>query len=228
MALISVLSGFLSGWQPSFSALVFLLITALPVYHLVILPVYYSTKSHLWNLPGPTITRITPHFITLLDSLNLRSITIHNWHLKYGPVVRVAPNEVSFTSPTAIKDIYQDPTMEIDTRLYRLFTHFGANNAFTSRTRTDHGWRRKGIAAAVSWSKALEREVQDMSIGTVVNRYMKIIEENGMKPFSMKGGSGKSLVDVYLINVWYATDVVTGFIFGKNHGTRTLCFNKDE
>jgi len=223
MALITFLSGMLSHSLPAFSTLLFLLITVLPAYYPIILPIYYSTKSQLSTLPSPTLTLLTPYYITLLDALDLRTTTRYKWHLKYGSVVRVGPNEVSLTSATAIKQIYQDPTMEKDSRLYGLFTHFGANNAFSSRTRSEHGWRRKGVAATLSWSKALDSERADMWIGIVVGRYLKVIEENGLAPKGASDGTGRRyLVDVYLLNNWFATDVVTGFLFGCKRGTKTL------
>jgi len=223
--IISFLSGTLSHSLPSCSALLLLLLLllALPAYHLVILPIYYITKSQLSALPGPTLTLLTPHYMTLLDALYLRTTTLHKLHLKYGPVVRVSPNEVSFTSATAVKQIYQDPTMEKYSRLYGLFTHFGANNAFTSRTRSEHSWRRKGVAATFSWSKVLESERVDMWIGTVVGRYLKTIEEDEIASKRVHDGTvQRYLVDVYLLNNWFAVDVVTGFIFGRKRGTKTL------
>lgn len=35
-----------------------------------------------------------------------RTRYIHRLHLKYGPAVRIAPDEVSFASATAVKEIY--------------------------------------------------------------------------------------------------------------------------
>ncbi|KAF8429699.1 cytochrome P450 [Tirmania nivea] len=223
MALITFMSGILAHSLPSFSTFVLILITALPAYHLVILPIYYSAKSKLSTLPGPTLTLLTPYYITLLDALRLRTTSLYKWHLKYGPVVRVGPNEVSFTSATAIKQIYQDPTMEKDSRLYGLFTHFGAKNAFSSKTRSEHGWRRKGVAATLSRSKVLESERTDMWIGIVMGRYLKTIEENGLaSKLVNEGNVRRYLVDVYLLSNWFAADVVTGFIFGCKRGTKTL------
>lgn len=49
---------------------------------------------------------------------------VHELHLKYGPVVRIAPNELAYTDPQAWKDIYghrtgqpeniKDPSQNID------------------------------------------------------------------------------------------------------------------
>ena len=219
MALISVLPGAfpaqISLILPSASALVF---TILLIYQFIILP----SKSPLRHLPGPKLTLFTQYYITFLDFLNLRTKTLHEWHRVYGPIVRVGPNEVSFTSPTAIKQIYQDPAVEKYTRFYGLFKHFGVDSSFTSTTRLQHGWRRKGVAASLSWSKILERENTDRLIGSVVGRYINVIEKNSNM---VKGLPDRKLVDVYLLNNWFASDVVTGFIFGPHRGSKTLCLD---
>ncbi|KAF8471225.1 cytochrome P450 [Kalaharituber pfeilii] len=224
MALINLLATGASERSPSFFDCLFILTVALPAYHLVIVPIYNSINSRLSTLPGPKLTLLTPLYITALDALLLRSKTLHKWHQRYGPVVRVGPNEVSFISPTAVKQIYQDPTMEKDTRLYGQFTHFGANNAFSSRTRYEHGWRRKGVAALLSWSKILESEVADRWIGQVIGRYLKAIHDSALYKSRLISQDGMKLVDVYGLNSLFATDVVSGFIFGPVWGTKTLCF----
>ena len=50
---------------------------------------------------------------------------IHELHRKYGPVVRLGPNEVSFTSLEAMKEIYASGGSGYDkTEFYTLFKQF--------------------------------------------------------------------------------------------------------
>ena len=50
---------------------------------------------------------------------------IHELHRQYGPVVRLGPNEVSFTSLEALKEIYSSGGGGYDkTEFYTLFTQF--------------------------------------------------------------------------------------------------------
>lgn len=225
MALITILPGARILFNlPSASTMVF---TALLIYQFIILPIYKACTSPLRHLPGPKLTLFTQHYITFLDCLNLRTKTLHEWHQNYGPIVRVGPNEVSFTSPTAIKQIYQDPVLEKDTRLYGLFKHFGVDSAFSSKTRLQHGWRRKGVAASFSWSRVLEREITDRLIGSVVGRYVEVIEKNSKYFTAVKDLPDRKLVDVYLLNKWFVTDVVTSFIFGPHRGSKTLCLDRE-
>lgn len=55
-----------------------------------------------------------------------RTLYIHSLHLKYGPKVRIAPNEMSFTSYEAVKEIYGSQGSGFDkSSFYDLFTVFG-------------------------------------------------------------------------------------------------------
>ena len=66
----------------------------------------YNVFFHpLAKYPGPLLAKITPLY-SLWGLLRGRwPFDAHQLHMKYGPVVRLMPNEVSFTSPQAWKDI---------------------------------------------------------------------------------------------------------------------------
>ena len=54
-----------------------------------------------------------------------RRIYVHKLHKKYGPVIRLGPNEVSFTSLEAMKEIYTSGGSGYDkTEFYTLFMQF--------------------------------------------------------------------------------------------------------
>lgn len=46
-------------------------------------------------------------------------------HSQYGDVVRLTPNEVSFASPAAVKDIYTSAGGFVKTEMYSLFRQEG-------------------------------------------------------------------------------------------------------
>ncbi len=55
-----------------------------------------------------------------------RTRYIHKLHLQYGPVVRIAPNEVAFASAAAVKEIYCSGGGGYDkTEFYDLFKVYG-------------------------------------------------------------------------------------------------------
>ncbi|EGX43285.1 hypothetical protein AOL_s00215g21 [Orbilia oligospora ATCC 24927] len=71
-----------------------------------ILTVYRLFFSPLSAVPGPKLAAVTRLWILYHDYQDQRTDIVIDLHRKYGPVVRLAPNEVSFTSTTAVKDIY--------------------------------------------------------------------------------------------------------------------------
>ncbi len=51
---------------------------------------------------------------------------IHELHRQYGPVVRLGPNEVAFTSLESVKEIYTSGGSGYEkTEFYTLFKQFG-------------------------------------------------------------------------------------------------------
>lgn len=90
--------------------------------------VFYLARciaSPLWKLPGPFWSRITPLALRWNEFNATRTLYVHSLHLKYGPVVRIAPNEVSFTSYEAVKEIYGSLGSGYDkSSFYNLFRVF--------------------------------------------------------------------------------------------------------
>ena len=68
----------------------------------------YASKMAAVVLVTPGIRTETSDVESDVE-INTKS-TIHEremqWHRKYGPIIRVAPNSVNFTDPQAWKDIY--------------------------------------------------------------------------------------------------------------------------
>lgn len=84
------------------------------------------TSSPLWKIPGPTLAGFTSLALKWNELSTNRSFYIHDLHLRYGPIVRIAPNEVSFTSWAAVKEIYCSGGSGFDkTEFYDLFQIYG-------------------------------------------------------------------------------------------------------
>ena len=118
------------------------------VYH-AIYNLYYSPLA---KYPGPRIAAITRLWWLRVQFSGKFPIIVHNLHLKHGEVVRIAPNELSFTGAAAWKDIYgfrnglpenrKDPAENTDADS-RYPTIINAN-------RSDHGRLRKLLSNAFS------------------------------------------------------------------------------
>lgn len=93
---------------------------------LLAIHVIRSLRSPLAHVPGPTLSRFTSLILKWKEIQAERTTYIHQLHLQYGPVVRVAPNEVSFTSWPALKEIYCSGGSGYDkTGFYDLFKIYG-------------------------------------------------------------------------------------------------------
>lgn len=73
----------------------------------VLYTIYQAYATPLRNVPGPSLARFTRIWL-------FRAIASRKWdqiniqlHRKYGPVVRIAPNEYSIDDPDAANIIYR-------------------------------------------------------------------------------------------------------------------------
>ncbi|OJZ92917.1 hypothetical protein ASPFODRAFT_178342 [Aspergillus luchuensis CBS 106.47] len=68
--------------------------------------IYNSLWHPLKSYPGPFLAVTSRVPITYITFTGRKTVWLHSLHLKYGPVVRVAPNELSYMSQEALNDIY--------------------------------------------------------------------------------------------------------------------------
>lgn len=81
--------------------------------------------SPLSKVPGPWYTGYTSLWIKYQEFSSNRREAVHSLHRRYGPVVRLSPSEVSFTSLDAIREIYASGGSGYDkSELYSLFGQF--------------------------------------------------------------------------------------------------------
>lgn len=86
---------------------------------------YQLVHSPLGKLPGPFYTKLTTAWLKYKEFSGCRRQYVHDLHQRYGAVVRLAPNEVSFASPEAVKEIYSSGGSGYDkTEFYNLFQQF--------------------------------------------------------------------------------------------------------
>lgn len=52
------------------------------------------------------MAKFTTKWLSIKDHYGVRTATLHDCHMKYGPVIRVAPDELVFSDPAIIKQIY--------------------------------------------------------------------------------------------------------------------------
>ncbi|CAK7204364.1 hypothetical protein SEUCBS139899_007120 [Sporothrix eucalyptigena] len=118
---------------------------------LILLPLLYvvsrALRSPLRRIPGPPISLFTSAVLRYHELRCHRTTYVHALHKRYGPVVRLAPDEVSFSSAAAVKDIYNTAGSGYDkTDFYDLFTVYGRRTMFTTLDKETHARRRRILA----------------------------------------------------------------------------------
>ncbi|PYI36088.1 cytochrome P450 [Aspergillus indologenus CBS 114.80] len=118
--------------------------------------VIYDRYFHpLAKFPGPAIAAASPLWAMHARYSGKLLPKLRDLHEKYGPVVRISPNELSFASPRARDEIYKDEytkgfTPTQNNVSFAIDVVIGDTTAQSATTRTDHRSVRsqvKGILA---------------------------------------------------------------------------------
>ncbi|KAK2594213.1 hypothetical protein QQS21_008055 [Conoideocrella luteorostrata] len=175
-------------------------------------------RSPLQKVPGPTISLFTSSILKWKEINAARTLYIHALHEKYGPVVRIAPNEVSFTSWPALKEIYCSGGSGYDkSDFYNLFRIYGRRTMFTTLRKADHAKRKRILADRYANTNVM-RSVSLEGIQKRSRAFLNRCAQAGNSPTDVFAFS--SLI---LANSWeqislhaYACDCVTHHLFHPN------------
>ncbi|PGH08839.1 hypothetical protein AJ79_05843 [Helicocarpus griseus UAMH5409] len=175
------------------------------------LAIYFASQAlqnlfwhPLSSFPGPKLGTLTRFYKAYIDGSPSKSFVhaLKEFHGKYGDVVRVGPNELHFSDPSAYFDIY-NPSNRWD-KEETLYHSFGEDrSSFGFLTYKEAKERRDLLARR--FSKKAVHEVQDI-VQEKVEELCASFERN------CKTGP---------INLFYAfrcmsTDVITYLCFGKS------------
>jgi len=83
--------------------------------------IYPFYTSPLANVPGPKLNALTKWKMIYIDFTKKRTLYIHDLHLKYGPIVRIGPNELALSGEEPMKTIYGAGTNFYKPAFYNLF-----------------------------------------------------------------------------------------------------------
>lgn len=104
---------------------------------LVIQFLYRLLFAPLAKLPGPWYTSVSRLWIMYHEFHGDRTVTIDRLHAKYGSVVRLAPDELSFNDVESVRDIYGIKSDLGKSNFYDLFVYYNERNTFTSLTKAE-------------------------------------------------------------------------------------------
>jgi hypothetical protein len=145
-------------------SLVVLIIAYLKAHALLVLiaaflgrALFKKFASPLRNVPGPFLascSRLWKVWSTHSGHTELDHIALHK---KYGPVVRTAPNEVSFASPNAAKDIFAVGKGFHKTMFYSVFPPKHAPDIFTEVREWKHAQMKRYAVTPYSLAQMQKR-----------------------------------------------------------------------
>ncbi|KAJ7268605.1 cytochrome P450 [Mycena rebaudengoi] len=108
----------------------------------VLVPYLYDPYG-IRKYPGPFSAKFSYAWILWVGITGRRSQRIHDAHNKYGPIIRISPCEVSFSDPAVYPVLHSFNSKVTKSNFYDLFGAIGLRNVFTTRSKTDHGQKRR-------------------------------------------------------------------------------------
>ncbi|OAL47372.1 averantin oxidoreductase [Pyrenochaeta sp. DS3sAY3a] len=157
------------------------------ILYVLAIAVYRIFFHPLSTYPGPKLAATSDLWYVLSHLRGTTPNDILHLHNKYGPIVRIAPDELSYVSPIAWKEIYGhrsggQPELGKDKKYH---AGFGREQSLLNAEREYHGDLRRMLAHGFS-DRALR--AQEVVIQEYVNLLMKKFDEhgrNGTTPLNM-------------------------------------------
>lgn len=177
------------------------------LYHLVLFPLF---RSDLRSIPGPVLAKLTDLYRLLL----VRTGSAHEHHLRlhqrYGPFVRLGPNNVSVGSPAAIPVLYNTRTRYPKSAFYPVMgtVAYGkvVPSIFSTRDESVHEMMKRPIAQLYAMTNLKTYEpLVDSTEAFFLIKLEKLADE------------GRTF-DLGTWLHWFAIDVIMEMTFGKRLG----------
>lgn len=160
----------------------------------------------LRHIPGPLIARFTPLWLWSLTWSGIECRTIAALHKKYGPVIRIAPNEIDISDGAAIQPVYIKNGGFLKSPIYRNFDIDGFPTIFSVLDPEHRAVRAKAVAPifaqqAIAKGRPAVQNVVDAMVAELERR---------------KSDADGGPVDVLNLFRALAMDIVTVYLFGES------------
>ena len=168
--------------------------------------------SPLRRYPGPwlaSVSRLWKVKSTMSGRTHLDHVEVHE---KYGPIVRIAPNEVSLASPEAARLLLSAGKGFHKTDFYGVFPPPENPDIFTETREHMHAQKKK--VANVPYSMAAMQQLSPF-IDDTITLLMQKLKEIAEAP---AGGRGRATVDLGAWLHYFAFDVLGEVAFSRSFG----------
>ncbi|KAL2754887.1 hypothetical protein ACRALDRAFT_1082515 [Sodiomyces alcalophilus JCM 7366] len=196
-----------------------------------LLRVIYNVFFHpLRGIPGPLLHRASGGPIVAAQMTGGRSFRIQSLHAKYGPVVRIAPNHVTFTDARAFRDVYgiikksspsapppAVPELPKADEFYRL------GKSLPRDIVTEHTTRHRALrhALAPSFSEKSMREQEGLImryVDMLISRMRNACDEAEAEALSRNEKPAPAVLNMTEHYNWTTFDVIGDLVFGESFG----------
>ncbi|KAH9905239.1 cytochrome P450 oxidoreductase [Xylariomycetidae sp. FL2044] len=170
----------------------------------------YARSIHPFrSVPGPWAASVTPLWYMMYVARGDFEATQRDLHKKYGPLVRVAPDEISCASPDAIKLIYRTRYAFNKTNFYSVFNSESFSrhhDVFTEVDDEKHAKRKRIVNYVYILSNVLKSEAYITKCSDL------LIERLG------EFADASTPCDLGRWLQWFSFDVVGELSFGRMFG----------
>ncbi|KAL8816734.1 MAG: hypothetical protein Q9223_004302 [Gallowayella weberi] len=161
------------------------------------------------RFPGPRLWAVTRWSVSRAIISGKSHDVVLELHKKYGPVVRVAPDELAFQSVFAWTDIGgHRKAGQSEMTKEPIFNEAFKDNLLGVRTREDHSRMRRILSRGFSAATMQKQE-------PLIKRYVdQLVSE-----LSQRCNSGKTLIDIEAWFSFTAFDIIGDLTFGEPFGS---------
>lgn len=173
--------------------------------------VYPYFLSPLAKIPNAHFTSpISSRWIDSHNAANTSVLAIHSLHRKYGPVVRLGPNELSVNSLQGLRTIYTG-AFEKDAFYQNVFVNFQTDNMVGMVHNQPHGRQKRMLSRVYSKSFLQEsKDLRDISGMVLSHRLFPILDRVA------KTGEAINVLPLFQA---VGMDFTSSFLFGTSNGT---------
>ncbi|KAK3996608.1 putative cytochrome P450 pisatin demethylase-like protein, partial [Cladorrhinum sp. PSN332] len=172
--------------------------------------VIYARWFHPYSkYPGPFLASISRLWIAKEVAQTRGDQAVKELHDKYGPIVRIAPDEVDILDPSAIKTLYGAGTAFTKTDFYTAFHAPWARypEHFVATDETLHSQRRRLLSHIYSMTNIARFEQGIDTCTSII-----------LQRFHQLAASDNNTTDLAVWFRWYAFDVVGQLFFSRHFG----------
>ena len=192
-----------------------MLLLALVVF---LMPILYRLYFHpLSHVPGPLIGRVTSLYIYAICYMGIEGRVLRQHHQKYNTkVLRVAPNSVSVSDSTAVRDIYvTGGGFQKDFR-YINFNLGDVISIFSALDTEYRDVRAKAVAPLFAPARLRLASERNGVIGACVAEFVKQFQV--LRTSALAQSTGAVRADILDLCARLSIDVVTGYLLNESYG----------